>query len=54
MIKWTVRHCMPTTEHYLPLLYALGASDESDRLVYEYEGYQNASMSMRSIAFTTA
>jgi len=42
---------IPTTEHYLPLLYILGASEKEDQLVFEYEGYQNASMSMRCLSF---
>lgn len=42
------RLSIPTLDHYLPLLYILGAADEADQLVFEFEGYQNASMSMRS------
>ncbi len=38
---------IPTLDHYLPLLYILGASDESDQLVFDYEEIQNSSMSMR-------
>lgn len=38
----------PTPEHYFPLLYILGASDEKDQLSFPYEGIQNGSMSMRS------
>ena len=41
----------PTTEHYLPLLYALGASDENDKIKFEYEEIQNGSISMRTISF---
>jgi len=40
---------VPTPEHYLPLLYALGASDEKDKLHYQFEGIQNGSISMRTI-----
>ncbi|MBF0619347.1 MAG: 4,5-DOPA dioxygenase extradiol [Candidatus Omnitrophica bacterium] len=40
---------MPTAEHYLPLLYVLGASDAKDALSFPYEGMQNASMSMRMV-----
>ena len=41
----------PTHEHYLPLLYAAGAvqADESPRFVTE--GYQGASISMRSVVW---
>ncbi len=38
---------IPTLEHYLPLLYVLGASDSKDTLRFNYEGIQNASASMR-------
>lgn len=38
---------IPTLEHYLPLLYILGASQENDIITYEYEGIDMASMSMR-------
>lgn len=42
---------IPTVEHYLPLLYILGASESSDKLAFEYEGIQNSSISMRSFSF---
>jgi 4,5-DOPA dioxygenase extradiol len=42
---------VPTPEHYAPLLYVLGASDADDRLRFEYEGIQNASISMRAVSF---
>ncbi|MDP7321502.1 MAG: 4,5-DOPA dioxygenase extradiol [Bacteriovoracaceae bacterium] len=42
---------IPTLEHYLPLLYTLGASDESDELTYDYEGIDMSSMSMRCLRF---
>ena len=38
----------PSYEHYIPLLYILGASDSEDRMHTVYEGMQNASISMRS------
>ena len=38
---------VPTPDHYLPLLYVLGASDvKSDELHYAYEGYDMGSISM--------
>ena len=43
---------VPTLDHYLPLLYILGASDEKDQLHFDYEGFQNSSMSMRSFRFS--
>lgn len=42
------RLSVPTAEHYLPLLYVLGAADEKDELTFTFEGMQNASISMRS------
>jgi 4,5-DOPA dioxygenase extradiol len=41
---------VPTPDHYYPLLYVLGASDERDTLRLEYEGIQNASISMRCLS----
>lgn len=38
----------PSYEHYIPLLYVLGASENSDKLTSVFEGIQNASISMRS------
>ncbi len=45
------RLSVPTIEHYLPLLYVLGASDENDELRFEYEEIQNGSISMRTMSF---
>ena len=42
---------IPTTEHYLPLLYAAAAQDPNDETVFTYEGIQNGSISMRCIFF---
>lgn len=38
----------PTSEHYLPVLYPLGAADENDRLEFFNVGFDLASLSMRS------
>jgi len=45
---------VPTPEHYLPLLYILGAVTDNDTLRFEYEGMQHASISMRSFRFGAA
>lgn len=45
--RWSV----PTTEHLDPLFFVLGASDPSDRLKFEFEQLQNASISMRSWSY---
>jgi 4,5-DOPA dioxygenase extradiol len=39
----------PTLEHYFPMLYILGAVDETDHCSTLFEGFQNASISMRSL-----
>ena len=46
---WGMSH--PTIEHYVPLLYALGASTESDSIQFPHEGFQSGSISMRSVLF---
>ncbi len=38
----------PSIEHYVPLIYLLGATHTDDRLDFIFEGFQNASISMRS------
>lgn len=42
---WSV----PTPDHYWPLLYVLGMCDETNKIQDIYEGFQNASISMRCI-----
>ena len=42
---------VPTPEHYLPLLYVLGASDESDAVAFPVEGMDGGSISMLSVQF---
>jgi 4,5-DOPA dioxygenase extradiol len=41
----------PTPDHWLPLLYAAGAADESDRIRFPTEGFDLGSLSMRNIIF---
>jgi 4,5-DOPA dioxygenase extradiol len=41
----------PTPDHYLPLLYAMGASDEGDRVSFPVEGIDGGSISMLSVLF---
>lgn len=43
---------VPTPEHYLPLLYTFGASDQSDQLSYPYEGFEMGSLSMRNVLWS--
>ncbi len=42
---------IPTTDHYIPFLYTLGASTQKDQLQFEYEGIENGSISMRCMSF---
>jgi len=41
----------PTLEHYAPILYCLGATDEADRVSYPYEGIEFGTISMRMALF---
>jgi 4,5-DOPA dioxygenase extradiol len=41
----------PTPDHYLPLLYAAGASDPKDPVRFPITGFDMASLSMRSVLF---
>jgi 4,5-DOPA dioxygenase extradiol len=41
----------PSVEHYLPLLYCMGSTDEHDTVSYPYEGFDFGSISMRMILF---
>jgi 4,5-DOPA dioxygenase extradiol len=45
------RMCHPTPDHYLPLLYAVGASQPEDRVQHLVVGFDLASLSMRTIRF---
>ncbi len=40
----------PTPDHWYPLFYVLGASDDRDSLKFEYEGIEHASISMRTFS----
>jgi len=41
----------PTLEHYTPLLYCLGCTDEHDNVSYPYEGMEFGTVSMRMVQF---
>jgi 4,5-DOPA dioxygenase extradiol len=43
----------PTLEHYAPVLYCLGASDEKDELSFPYEGMAFGTISMRMAMFSS-
>jgi 4,5-DOPA dioxygenase extradiol len=40
---------VPTPEHYLPLLYVLGASDDDDEVAFPVEGIDGGSVSMLAV-----
>jgi 4,5-DOPA dioxygenase extradiol len=42
---------VPTPEHYLPLVYALGAADPDENVAFPVEGIHLGSVSMRSVVF---
>lgn len=46
---WNIAH--PSLEHYLPLLYAYGASEKNEQVKFIYEAIQMGSLSMRSVMF---
>ena len=45
------RLSVPTPDHYYPLLYILGASEEQDQLTFPFEGYELSSISLRCLNF---
>jgi 4,5-DOPA dioxygenase extradiol len=45
------RLCIPTPEHYLPLLYAAGAARDDDRVEVLTDGIELGSISMLSVLF---
>jgi 4,5-DOPA dioxygenase extradiol len=47
---WATAH--PSFEHYLPLLYAYGASEKNERVNFVHEEMQMGSLSMRSMIFS--
>jgi len=41
----------PSPDHYIPLLYAQGASQADDRITYPIQGWDMGSISMRAVLF---
>ncbi len=41
---------VPTTEHFDPIFFALGAAAPDDRITHVYEGFRHGNLSMRSFA----
>ncbi len=51
-LKSLWQHALPSLEHYLPLLYVLGVSDEDEEVLFPYEEFQMGSLSMRAVEFS--
>jgi 4,5-DOPA dioxygenase extradiol len=45
------RKSHPTAEHFLPLLYAMGAATQDDQASFPVQGFELGSLSMRSVRF---
>jgi 4,5-DOPA dioxygenase extradiol len=45
------RMAHPTIDHYLPLLYAVGAADDHDAVRFPVTGFDGGSLSMRAVQF---
>jgi 4,5-DOPA dioxygenase extradiol len=41
-------YAVPTLDHYLPMVYAISLQQKDEPIIFAYEGFQNASISMRS------
>jgi len=41
-------YAVPTMDHYLPMIYAIGLQKKGDNLKFIHEGFQNGSVSMRA------
>ena len=41
-------YAVPTQDHYLPMIYAIGLQSKEDTLKFIHEGFQNRSVSMRA------
>jgi 4,5-DOPA dioxygenase extradiol len=41
-------YAVPTLDHYLPMIYAIGLQKKEDKLEFIHEGFQHGSISMRA------
>lgn len=48
-IGTVAKYAVPSPDHYLPLLYTLAAAHDNEGISYAFEGFQNATISMRSL-----
>ncbi len=42
------RYAVPTQDHYLPMIYAIGLQKKEEELIFIHEGFQYGSVSMRA------
>lgn len=42
------KFAVPANQQYIPLMYAVGLKEPKEKIKYIYEGFQNASISLRS------
>jgi 4,5-DOPA dioxygenase extradiol len=54
MLGMDAAQAVPTPDHYLPLVYAMGAADPREPVSFPIEGIAGGSMSMRSVLFGQA
>jgi 4,5-DOPA dioxygenase extradiol len=43
----TASYAVPTLDHYLPMVYVISLQRKNEPIIFTYEGFQNASISMR-------
>ena len=43
----TASYAVPTLDHYLPMVYVIALQQKDEPITFTYEGFQNASISMR-------
>jgi 4,5-DOPA dioxygenase extradiol len=41
-------YAVPTLDHYLPMIYVIALQQKGETITFTHEGFQNASISMRS------
>lgn len=51
--KEEARLSVPTAEHFLPLLYTLGASTPEDQVSFPFTGFEMGSISLRSVLWSS-
>jgi 4,5-DOPA dioxygenase extradiol len=47
-ISADAKYAVPSSQQYIPLLYAIGLKETNEKVKFVYEGFENASISLRS------